>query len=123
MFVSASYQLQSNILINDIGEASLTDFGLSRILEKSGYTTTTASGTLRYMAHELYSIFEGADEGFIPRVTEATDVWGFSMTVVEVRLYLLYPYLYIVLRSQKGDIELLADLHRIRALLAHHKRC
>ena len=85
MFVSASYQLQSNILINDIGEASLTDFSLSRILEKSGYTTKTASGTLRYMAHELYSTSEGENE-FIPRVTGATDVWKFAETVIQVRV-------------------------------------
>lgn len=83
--VFLSHQLQSNILITDNGEASLTDFGLSRILHTSGFTTDTASGTLRYLAPELFSISaEGEDEP-IPRVTIPTDVWAFAMTVVEVR--------------------------------------
>jgi len=73
----------SNILINDQGEANITDFGLSRILEVSGFTTKTAAGTYRYMAPELYSVCEEEDAD-APRVTVATDVWAFSMTVVEI---------------------------------------
>lgn len=47
-----------NVLINDLCEAALSDFGLSRMLqylgEPSGLTTSeTARGTLRYMAGEL----------------------------------------------------------------------
>jgi serine/threonine protein kinase len=82
--VSISHKSQSNILINGNGEASLADFGLSRILEKSGFTTRTTSGTWRYMALELVSPPGGEYEDFIPRVTAATDVWAFAMTVVEV---------------------------------------
>jgi serine/threonine protein kinase len=36
---------QSNILVNDMGEAQLTDFGLSRVLEFSGFTTKSVGGT------------------------------------------------------------------------------
>jgi len=98
----------SNILINPQGEASLADFGLSRILHKSGFTTMTVSGTYRYMAPELYSVCEAEEfnpikaqdwrwkapelmavalneeDESIPRVVETTDVWAFSMTVIEI---------------------------------------
>lgn len=67
----------TNILMNDRLEASLTDFGLSRILEMSGFTTKTMSVTWRYAAPELLDNEE-------PRVTAATDVWAFAMTVLEV---------------------------------------
>jgi len=79
----------SNILIDDNGEVRLTDFGLSRILQTSGFTTKTASGTLRYMAPELVEICEESaeeeeEEESAPRVTVGTDVWAFGMTVTEV---------------------------------------
>jgi serine/threonine protein kinase len=76
--VSISHRMQSNILIKDDGEAALADFGLSRILEVSGFTTKI-SGTWRYMALELLG--EGA-----PRVTAESDIWALAMTVVEVRI-------------------------------------
>jgi len=69
----------SNVLVNDEGKASLTDFGLSFILQESGFTTKTVSGTWRFMAPELMSA-----EEVRMRMTQATDVWAFSMTVVEI---------------------------------------
>ena len=36
------------------------------------------------MAPELYSICDGEDEDLVAPVTMATDVWAFSMTVIEV---------------------------------------
>jgi len=74
----------SNILINDDGEASIIDFGLSRILDTSGFTTKLASGTLRFMAPELIEVCVGEEDQSIPQVTEATDVWAFAMTVIEI---------------------------------------
>jgi serine/threonine protein kinase len=59
---------------------SLIDFGLSRILQISGFTTKTISGTSRYVALELLK------EEFTPRVTAATDTWALAMTVIEVRV-------------------------------------
>jgi serine/threonine protein kinase len=106
--MSISYCLQSNILINDNGEASLSDYGLSRILEISGFTTNTQSATWRYAAPELFSednfnpvattgwrwiacelMADRSDEGgeCIQRATIATDVWSFAMTVIEVRKF------------------------------------
>jgi hypothetical protein len=38
------------------------------------------------MAPELYSVYEGEVGDPIPRVTLATDVWAFVMTVIEARV-------------------------------------
>jgi serine/threonine protein kinase len=74
---------QTNILVNDKHEACLADFGLSRVLGESGFTTTSVGGTSRWMACEL--IMSSNEEGNVPQVTAASDVWAFSMTVLEVR--------------------------------------
>lgn len=80
--------LQNNILIDDEGNASLTDFGLARTLQVTGLTTPAlVSGTLRYQAPELIPQMVG-EEDINPRLTKETDVWSFSMTVIEVRLSL-----------------------------------
>jgi len=97
----------THILVNDNREASIIDFGLSRILATSGFSTR-ASGTLRYMSPELLAACEEEEfnpsraqgwrskapermavcpnegDDSIPRVTKATDVWEFSMTVLEI---------------------------------------
>jgi len=70
-----------NILINDSGQAVLTDFGLSIVLEMSGFTTKNTPGTLRYMAPELLA--EQTAAGAI-RPTPATDVWAFAITATEI---------------------------------------
>jgi serine/threonine protein kinase len=76
--------------VNDKHEAVLTDFGLSRILETSGFTNKLTGGTCRWMAHELIAPRDD-DDDYSPPVTTATDVWAFAMTVIEVRL-LYCPY-------------------------------
>jgi serine/threonine protein kinase len=120
-----SYQLQSHILVNDEGEAKITDFGLSRLLDTTGFTSVS-SGTRRYVPAELLKICEEeefnpsmargwrgkapermtvspneADE-CIPRVTKATDVWEFSMTALEVRLCASTPL--SVAKLRKNDL-------------------
>ena len=70
-----------------------TGFGLSRLLETSGFTTNTVFGPIRFLAPEL--IASPVDEEFAPRVTVATDVWAFAMTVIEVCVYVfLAPTVY-----------------------------
>ncbi|KIM74466.1 hypothetical protein PILCRDRAFT_32124, partial [Piloderma croceum F 1598] len=73
----------SNILISNNYEASLTNFGRSRVLQSSGFMTeaVSPSGQWRWMSPELMT--DALDE-CAPRVTMATDVWAFAMTVVEV---------------------------------------
>ncbi|KII88351.1 hypothetical protein PLICRDRAFT_621516 [Plicaturopsis crispa FD-325 SS-3] len=74
----------ANILINDNFEACLSDFGLSRILDVSGFTTNAMAGTFRWMAQELLRTNGADDEDRTPRVTTASDIWAFAMTVLEI---------------------------------------
>jgi serine/threonine protein kinase len=69
----------SNILINENLEATIIDFGLARILQESGFTTATSKGTWRFWAPEIMN-----DEHGIQRVTTATDVYAFAMTVIQI---------------------------------------
>ncbi|KDQ50917.1 hypothetical protein JAAARDRAFT_141208 [Jaapia argillacea MUCL 33604] len=71
----------SNILISESGEAKLCDFGLARILESPGFTTKNMGGTCRWMAYELLLPVDDED-GNVPPVTDATDVWAFAMTIL-----------------------------------------
>jgi len=86
----------TNVLINDNLNAILTDFRRSRILgpsnpyvapglmplsspgEEAGFELTTEGW--RWAAPELMSM----EADYIPLLTAATDVWGFSMTAIEI---------------------------------------
>lgn len=69
-----------NVLIQNDGSAALCDFGLSHILEQSGFTTK-AGGTARYLAPEAVT-----DENRTSKSTTEEDVYSFAMTALEVRL-------------------------------------
>ncbi|KAG2159128.1 kinase-like domain-containing protein [Suillus bovinus] len=73
----------TNILIDDEGNAVLADFGHSRILGNSGFTTSTMTiaGTFRYMAPELM-VPENPD--IAPTPTIASDIWAAGMTGLEI---------------------------------------
>ena len=67
------------MLINNKHEAVLTDFGLSKVVEKlsrsAGSSTSTGAGALRWKAPEL---LRGG------KVTLASDIWAFGCTSFEV---------------------------------------
>ncbi|KAF9510687.1 hypothetical protein BS47DRAFT_1407227 [Hydnum rufescens UP504] len=66
----------SNVLIDEYGEAVLSDFGFTRIrhgLTRTG-TRSTGLGTLRYLAPEVFS-------GEVPRATLATDIYSLALTI------------------------------------------
>ncbi|TFK17079.1 kinase-like protein [Coprinopsis marcescibilis] len=74
-----------NILVNDDGQACLIDFGLSRVLDTRGYTSTSFGGTLRWMAHELLAPPDVDSDDFKPPpLTKNSDVWSFGMTILEI---------------------------------------
>lgn len=77
---------QSNVLVNDERRACISDFGLSRILEVTGFTTKSVGGTCRWMAQELIAPSDDDDDEIIPQVTTESDVWAFAMTAIEVNL-------------------------------------
>jgi len=103
----------SNVLITDDCKACITDLGLARILEQPGFTTTTASTTFRFMSPE--QIPHDEEEEVIPRPTKATDVWAFSMFIIQVLTQRL-PYSNIT--SAQGVV-----VHIAKGGLPRRKRC
>jgi len=82
----------SNVLISNKGCAVLSDFGLSRSLERpTGYTTSTHSmaGSLNWSSPELIRPWLHPEESCVK--TLASDVWAFGCTVYEL-LTELAPY-------------------------------
>jgi serine/threonine protein kinase len=74
--------------VNNEHEACIADFGVPRILEVSGFTTTPVDMSCRWTASELIACeYEGSHA---PEITEATDVWAFGMTVLEVRSFVIH---------------------------------
>ena len=53
----------------------LTDFGISRALNKVGQNSTEAVGTPNYMSPEVISL-----QGIIP----AADIWSLGCTIIEL---------------------------------------
>ncbi|KAF8209611.1 kinase-like domain-containing protein [Mycena galopus ATCC 62051] len=75
----------SNVLINNKGYAVLSDFGLSRTLERhTGHTTSTysAAGSLNWSSPELIRPWLFETEARVK--TLASDVWAFACTVYEL---------------------------------------
>ncbi|KAG2043905.1 kinase-like domain-containing protein [Suillus americanus] len=91
----------TNVLLDDSFNAVLTDFGLSRVLEASGFTTTNikAVGTFRYMARELMNPTYHSTTAPLPTVQ--SDIWSAGMTGLEI-LSGIVPY-----ADKMGDGELI----------------
>ena len=70
---------QANILISKDLMPQLTDFGLSTALSSSATVTFSATGTVRWMAVELFAVRPDDDDS--PVHTEATDIWAFGMVI------------------------------------------
>ena len=99
------------MLVDDDGRPLICDFGRSRILEQSGFTTPLVAGTARYMAPELFDMDDAGIEptnSFV-RVTKTSDVYSFAMVGVEVGSFCsdwfteyLGTYLFIQILSGKA---------------------
>ena len=81
---------QPNILIDDNKNALLCDFGLASITadaESEHASTVNSAGSIRWMAPERLSIFEGDPEPqqTAIRVTKESDMYSLAMVVIEVR--------------------------------------
>ncbi|KAJ7751155.1 kinase-like domain-containing protein [Mycena metata] len=71
-----------NVLVDASGRAVICDFGLSKIIDKSGYTTSCV-GTVAYMAPELFTVLDN-DNPRGARTTKATDVYSFGLLGLEI---------------------------------------
>ena len=72
------------------GEPLLADFGRSKVIGHSGYTTEFAC-VWRYLAPEIMddaaSAFGIEDSKKQPITTKATDIWAFGLVGVEVWIF------------------------------------
>lgn len=74
---------QANNLIKETGEACITDFGLSRVVQDlmgSTFMTSVKPGAMRWAAPELIQI-ESSDS----RISTYSDIYSYGCVVFEVR--------------------------------------
>ncbi|KAG6332274.1 hypothetical protein ID866_6814 [Astraeus odoratus] len=69
-----------NVMVGNSGEILIADFGLSRILDKAGFTTTNLLCTTRYTSPELIA---GSNSCPAPK-TKKSDVWAYAITVTQI---------------------------------------
>ncbi|KAJ6540821.1 kinase-like domain-containing protein [Mycena vulgaris] len=108
-----------NILVNTQGVPHICDFGISKIINRRGFTTLSF-GTLPYMAPELFLVMNGRRrrETF-PKTTKSSDVYSFGLVVLEILTSEVpkgrpwHPFIttqiYSALRPKRSDYE-----HRIK---------
>ncbi|KAJ6620014.1 kinase-like domain-containing protein [Mycena sp. CBHHK59/15] len=73
-----------NVLVDKRGAPCICDFGISKILNRSGFTTSSV-GTAPYMAPELFFVLDGANqEPVSPSTTKSSDVYSFALLVLEI---------------------------------------
>lgn len=74
--------------MDEDGNAIITDFGLSKVMEEITNDSTTVgtsffAGSTRWMAPELiFALIE--DDDTIPPITPASDVYAFASVCLEV---------------------------------------
>ncbi|KAJ7838389.1 kinase-like domain-containing protein, partial [Mycena olivaceomarginata] len=68
-----------NVLVDKHGAACICDFGLSKVINCAGFSTSRRAGRLLYMAPELL-----ANEGLLPTTTKESDVYSFGLVVLEI---------------------------------------
>lgn len=88
----ADYGKQKNILVDGNQRARVCDFGLSRVQKstsgaRSGYTTSTLAGSVRWMSPEL--VKHDQDGSSTAGFTRESDVWAFGCLILEVRCHKL----------------------------------
>jgi len=88
---------QANVLISDTGDALLTDFGFSRIVNSSFNISVPShdgmKGTINWMAPEMVDP---------AKVSAEADVWAFGMTTL-VRCFL---FTYVKLSSRYRNVHM-----------------
>jgi len=70
-----------NVLVDDTGHATLTDFGRAKVIGAVGYDTPILAGYAPYMAPEL---FPQSDVNIDQLFSQKSDVYAFGMLCFEV---------------------------------------
>ncbi|KAJ7935350.1 kinase-like domain-containing protein [Mycena leptocephala] len=73
----------SNVLVDKGGIPSICDFGISKILDRSGFTTSRV-GTCPYMAPELFIVISSEGNPEMPSTTKSSDVYSFALLALEI---------------------------------------
>lgn len=74
---------QQNVLVDKHGTPCICDFGVSKIINRRGFTTSNV-GTAPYMAPELFLVIDGTALEQSPRTTKSSDVYSYALLVLEV---------------------------------------
>ncbi|KAK6978012.1 kinase-like domain-containing protein [Favolaschia claudopus] len=73
-----------NILVDKRGTPCICDFGISKIVNRHGFTTASV-GTIPYMAPELFLVIDrDGVEAKPPTTTQKTDIYSFGLLVLEI---------------------------------------
>ncbi|KAJ7789119.1 kinase-like domain-containing protein, partial [Mycena olivaceomarginata] len=77
-----------NILVDRAHVACICDFGISRIVNENGFTTSNPAGTLAYCAIELIGIIgkDGVDKA-PAKASFGSDSWAVGCVILGVRLF------------------------------------
>ncbi|KAJ6600954.1 kinase-like domain-containing protein [Mycena vulgaris] len=73
-----------NILVDKRGTPCICDFGISKIINRRGFTTSS-TGTAPYMAPELFFVVDGSTPSeTCPKTTKSSDMYSFALLVLEI---------------------------------------
>ncbi|KAF7336052.1 Glycoside hydrolase family 76 protein [Mycena sanguinolenta] len=73
-----------NVLVDKQGTPCICDFGISKIINRRGFTTST-NGTAPYMAPELFFVIDAKSRDVAsPSTTKQSDVYSFALLVLEI---------------------------------------
>ncbi|KAJ7808380.1 kinase-like domain-containing protein [Mycena olivaceomarginata] len=76
-----------NVLVDKKGNPCICDFGISKIVDRRGFTTSSV-GTPQYMAPELFLVVDRQDQKLgippPPRTTKNSDIYSFGLLVLEI---------------------------------------
>ncbi|KAJ7840878.1 kinase-like domain-containing protein [Mycena leptocephala] len=72
-----------NVLVDKRGTPCICDFGISKIINRRGFTTSSV-GTAPYMAPELFFVVDGMAQEQLPSTTKGSDIYSFALLVLEI---------------------------------------
>lgn len=74
---------QANVLIDNYNRPVVADFGLTFVIDHGEFTTNKIAGPARWTAPEVLD--PPGEEENEPPYSQASDVFAFGMTMIEVR--------------------------------------